>query len=355
MTEFLDGTEIVSQKVRSLYATFNLPHVDARLFESYSLTDESISLLIEEGAIEMFQVVQQYLRGQGKADFMQQLSDRVQSESRHRQAFGYDSVLKMGEENEAFLYRSAALKKYSSSVLHLSLDVSREGRTREQLLYAIAAGIAMIFATIVAFYFQRAYGSFTFPAFIALVIGYMFKDRIKETGRDTFARRLHNSVYDRRIDIRTRNGKHKLGVLREKVTFVREDDVPKPVMRARDRSLFADLHNDGQAEQIICYTKDILLHAGAFADAFDDMVPVTGINDIMRYDIRAYLKKMAAPVQERLYLHDGQLETVNCHRVYHLNIISRYRSIQPQKEKLHRRVRLVLTGNGLERIDNIHV
>ena len=95
------------------------------------------------------------------------------------------------------------MKKYVSSILHLSTDAQREGTGVEQFLMAIAAGISMIFATIVAFYFQRIYGNFTFPVFVALVIGYMFKDRIKEAGRALFSDKLHNFIYDRRINIKT--------------------------------------------------------------------------------------------------------------------------------------------------------
>ena len=37
----------------------------------------------------------------------------------------------------------------------------------------------MIFATGIAFAFQQKYGNFTIPLFVALVISYMLKDRIK--------------------------------------------------------------------------------------------------------------------------------------------------------------------------------
>jgi hypothetical protein len=80
---------------------------------------------------------------------------------------------------------------------------------------------------------------------------------------------------------------------------------------------------------------------------------VTGLNDIMRYDIRAYLNKMAEPVQERLYVKNGRLQTMATSRVYHLNFIARYRSLQPQKEKLHTRTRVVLTRYGIKRVEGV--
>ena len=121
----------------------------------------------------------------------------------------------------------------------------------------------MVFATFVAFYFQDRYGNFTFPVFVALVVGYMFKDRIKETGRSLSAKYLQDNLYDHRITINSQNGRHKLGILREKVTFVRENDIPKAVLRARNRDKITDLDNEGQGEHVICYSKEISLFTDA--------------------------------------------------------------------------------------------
>src|SRR5688572_13350242 len=209
--EFLVETQKITERYRSFYAAFNLPNIDERIFAAYKLTDESISLLIEESSIEMFQIVQTHFKKGDRADFKHQLSERVKAETKHRRAHGYRSILKIGEENEEYIFRTSVLKKYASSVLYLSIAVRREGQELEHLLLALAAGIAMVFATVVAFYFQRQYGNFTFPFFIALVVGYMFKDRIKELGRAFFTNYLQNALYDRRIVIRTQDGKHKLG------------------------------------------------------------------------------------------------------------------------------------------------
>ncbi len=351
--EFLLRNEQITTRYRSFFASFNLPYVDTALFTAYKLTDEAISLLIEEGAVEMFQIVSTQLVGTQQKEFLRRLERLVEIETAHRSLHRYGSVLRMGDENEQYTFRASVLKKYAASVLYLQTAVSREGRTVQQLLFAVAAGISMIFATIVAFYFQNRYGNFTFPVFIALIVGYMFKDRIKELGRDLLSKYLQTQVFDRRTHIRSSDGRHKLGILREKVSFVKEEDIPKPVLRARNKNLMVDLDNDGQSELIIRYTKEITLYARAFKRAFDDFPKVTGLNDIMRYDIRPYLNKMAEPVQERLYVKNGQLQSIPAHKVYHLNIVSRYRSFRPTKEKLHTRTRLVLTRHGLKRVEQI--
>lgn len=353
--EFLVETKNITDKYRSLYLAFNLPNVDEQLFTAYKLTDESLSILIEESAVEMFQIVESYLKKGDRIDYKQKLTERVECETKHRRSQGYHSVLKEGDDNEEYAFRASVLKKYASSVLYLSTAVRREGVGLEHFLFAVAAGLSMVFATVVAFYFQQQYGQLTFPFFIALVVGYMFKDRIKEVGRQWFAGFLQNILYDRRTVIRTQDGQHKLGILREKVSFVAEKDVPKPILKARNRDQFADLDNDGQGEYIICYAKDIVLFASAFEEAFADVPEITGINDILRYDIRAYLRKMGEPVEARHYLEAGQLKALACHKVYHLNFISRYRSIKPEKSKLDRHLRLVLNREGIKRVEHVQL
>lgn len=89
--------------------------------------------------------------------------------------------------------------------------------------------------------------------------------------------------------------------------------------------------------------------------AFVDIPNSSGINDIMRYDIRAYLSKMADPIQEHYFLQEEQLLPIQCHKVYHLNIIYRYASPNTDKDKLFTRTRLILNREGIKRIEHVSV
>lgn len=350
--EFLSETQNISKQYRTLFPTFNLPYVAESLLEAYRLTDESISLLIEEGLIELLQIVNCYSRKSTRADFKERIESQIRQEIKHRRHFGYESLLDADEANETYLYRASVLKKYAASVLFLNVDIKPDGQSWNQIAQAIAAGIAMIFATAVAFWFQAQFGNFTFPLFVALVVGYMFKDRIKEMGRDIFSQRLRQFFHDRRIIIQSQDGE-KLGVLKEKVDFVSEKQVPRLVMKMRDRDSFSALDNNGRGENIIRHAKEIVLYSDKIKQIFGDQMQISGINDILRYDIRAYLNKMAEPLQKRYMLTDEGLEPINCRKVYHLNIVSRYRAFQPHKEKIHKRVRLILDRSGIRRLEQV--
>jgi hypothetical protein len=181
----------------------------------------------------------------------------------------------------------------------------------------------------------------------------MFKDRIKEASRALFAGTLHERLYDRRINIKTLDGQYKLAVLREKITFMQEANLPQEIHSARQKDPFADLDNDRQGETIICHTKDIVLRADLFHKAFGGLPKISGLNDIIRYDIHPFLRKMADPTEKRLLLDDGQLKSIDVHKVYHINFVSKYTAILPKYEKSYKRIRLVLNREGITHVERI--
>lgn len=352
--EFITEAARVTERYRALLADFNLPNVPPAVFTAFIFTDESLSILIEESAVEMFQIVDEYLKKTNREDYKHALSELTARETKYRKTRGYESILVEGSDNETYLYRASILKKYASSVLFLNTDVKPDGQYLEQLILSLAAGLAMIFATAVAFYFQNIYGNFTLPFFIALVIGYMFKDRIKEISRIVFAKRLEAYLFDRRIIIRTTEGQHRLGTLREKVRFISEDDVPLSVLRARNRDHITEISNEGRGEYIICYTKEIELQIKNAEKVLPGFPEITGVNDILRFDIRHFLNKMAEPVQERFVIRDGELTSLLCHKVYHVNLVSRYKTVQPGVNKENRHLRLILDQAGIRSIQEVH-
>lgn len=356
IAEFLTSTAQISQSYRQLFAEFTLPNVDDRVLASYTFTDESLSLLIEEGLVELLGLMDCYLGDIEQGELRESLCHRIRTETCYRRDKGYESILEAEGDNETYVYRASVLKKYASSILYLSTDTQREGQRLEHFVQAIAAGIAMVFATATAFYFQWHYGNFTAPFFAALVVGYMFKDRIKELGRNLFVNQLHAILYDRRIAIYTQDEKQRLGFLREKVSHLQEDDLPRRIREARNCDRFVQVENYGVGETIIRYTKDIVLYSDAIRSGTDHASSqVSGINDIIRYDIRSLLSKMDDPVHDRLMLSGDKLITVPTHKVYHVNLISKYALKEPNKDKVYRRHRLILNRSGIKRIEHVQL
>lgn len=356
--EYVVETRKIIEHYRGFLPVFNLPNVDEQVFLAYTFTDESISLLIEENAVELYEVVEKYVgKKSDREAFRNSLLKVVQSETRHRKSRGYVSILRVGEnwDNEEYETRTSQLKKYTSSVLYLSTQRRTEGRGLREVLFALAAGISMLFATLLAFYFQQRMGNFTLPLLVALVIGYMFKDRLKEIGRGVFSAYLQNHMYDHRIIIRAPGSRAKLGVLKEKMTFVSEAQVPKGVMRRRLSDQTARLESDVPNVFIILHSKEITLYNDAFKYLLTGDIEIPGINDITRYDIHSYLRKMDDSVQRRIYLDEGGVKAVDCHKVYQVDLMSKYRSMEPDKDRIYSRIRLVLQREGIKRVEHLPV
>jgi hypothetical protein len=323
------------------------------LLEAYRLTDEALSLVAEENLLQAMVLAKQHDCPRIHNDKYNQIAAHIRQEMDYRRQNNYKSILSFQGDNEQYLYRVSALKKYTSSVLYLSASVSREGTTAEHLLFAIAAGISMVFATIVAFYVQIQYGTFTFPVFIALVVGYMFKDRIKEWGRGVSLRLLRNHYYDRRINIETLQDAQRLGRMREKTVYLKASELPTSIVEARNQGAISVIDNGAQGEEVLCYTRDVTLHTSVFEQIYKDGPPITGIADILRLDVRPFLHKMDDPIEKRLGLDGDQLRTVKCAKVYYINIVSVYTVGGTQEQIVSKRVRVTLNRKGLVRLQTI--
>lgn len=352
---YIKGGAKAVKAYRKFLRYFNAANIPPELFQIYQITDEFISTQFEEGAVDIYRMLDEYFEDETHADlvhdFQEGLRNFALAETEHRRSMGYRSILQEKGQNEEYVYLVSALKKYITNVLHLQISEQREGILLEQIGFAIAAGLAMLFATIVAFYFQSLYGSLTFPVFIALVIGYMFKDRIKELMREWVAGSLVGKFFDQRIVLRKAGKRQKLGVIKKKVFFSKLDRVPKKVRRKRDTAIVDIIDNEFAGESVLCHAREINLQANAFQEMFSSNLPVSGINDIVRIDIRFLLNRMDEPVDTRFLMGEDGIQSVRARRVYYVYVVSKYKSISPKKETLYVLHRVVLSRKGIIRVE----
>ena len=109
-----------------------------------------------------------------------------------------------------------------------SIKVQSEWRRLDvykRQIYGSAAALSMLFATVVAFFYQDKYGSLSRNLFFALVIAYIFKDRFKEIVRDWLSNVIFRRwIPDRRLFIFL--GKKKVGCAKENFDFVSLNELP---------------------------------------------------------------------------------------------------------------------------------
>lgn len=285
--------------------------------EPFDFADEFISNVVEQ---HLFRLSDAIARADGAlkpgvADCLERLLRREDAYRRRKGFLRVDSG--DSSHNRKFVYRAGQLKKYIESNLYLPVHKRSNTVFLEQVAFSVAAGISMVFATIISFAFQQTYGNFTLPFFMALVISYMFKDRIKELVRAYFASRLSSRFYD--YVIRISVGGRKLGLSKEGFDFVPSGKVSKHVREKRAMKSPL-LIGRGVDEQVMQFRKKVRLSRKAVAHL--SQYPLVGVNEIIRYNLSEFMRRMDNP-QVPLYYNSGSAATcqVRGDKVYYINIV----------------------------------
>ncbi|MFR8814743.1 MAG: hypothetical protein ACLVFZ_01840 [Parasutterella sp.] len=199
-----------------------------------------------------------------------------------------------GESKEsAFLMRWSFLKKFVQSSLFLDIRYKQGAPLLTHSIYGSAAALSMLFATVVAFFYQDRYGSLSRNLFFALVIAYIFKDRFKEIVRDWLSNVIFRRwIPDRRLFIFL--GKKKVGCAKENFDFVSLNELPisnKDILQ-EDARLLSDCFRQSKLTPYACdsifrYIREITLSASEFPDE-------ACLIDIIRFNISEFLHNLGA-------------------------------------------------------------
>jgi len=351
---FLADLEAVCGRINALKSEVMSPSVPVKLKEEFRFFDEYLSLIIEEYLTSLLEA----LRGNPEAlaafkSSEAALTEQVVSQSRYRAAMNYPSVLKDGDSNEVMIYRRGVLKKFFSSVLYLKTEVD-EWQTVTQVVFGLAAGLAMLFAALAAIYAQNRFTMNSVPFVLVIVVSYIFKDRIKDWLKLLFSRNLTRWFSDREIRILDLDSRKKIGTLKEAFTFIADDDVPPDIARLRNVDNFTSIDEDGKPERVFKYKKEISLFPERILVSHDRR---KDFNDIMRFNIKDFVTQADDSKVEYQSVDPatGRIRTVDCARVYHMNLIIKYSYLAARgQEKVHYdRIRVVLNKEGLVRLEEV--
>ncbi len=347
INDFVNGVSKITHTYRSLQENFKDASIAKALTLTYFFTDEFISLLIESRSHQITRLLDKTSSSKLLSDLKNTVTRLIKNEINYRRSMGYPSLIEENKDNEVLVFRLGVLKKFISSTLHLSLRTVEEGKGLQQVALAAAAGIAMLFATSVAFFYQRIYGTLSLSFFIALVVSYMFKDRIKALIQSYFQRVLSKNLYDQSSNIRNPFTNKVIGICREMMHFMPESSLDPMVNRLRNRDHITEIENNWRSERIIHYVKEIILKPHAHGS---DTSRKTAVTDIVRFNVHNFLRKMDEPSIPLYFLKDDRSHTVKGTRVYHINLIVKSTS---QSHIFYERIRLVLTRQGIKRIEPV--
>jgi len=347
--QYLRATAAVIDSYRALRSRIFLPATPRRACAIYTFGDEYISLLIERNSYDLLGHLRE-ADASGQRTNERKIMDLIAQELRYRESRQYPSIPTDKDDNEQLIFRRNVLKKYMHNVLFLDTRTQHEGKVIEHGLFGIAAGISMLFATVVLFLSQSFYGPLTLPVFLALVIGYMFKDRFKEILRVYFSRKVSSMLFDHKTRIYSKPNQP-IGHCRESFDFVDETKVPDRIMKIRDRDQITEIESDWASESVLRYRKRIKLSSRVISAAYRD-IDTDGINDIMRFNVAEFTRRMGNPRKELFVLGEDSYRRVKAERVYHLNMILRYGSDDRVRYK---HFRIVLNRRKIKRIETVSV
>ena len=339
------------EKITILYRDLRqiIEHIEfyPKALTCFSFGDEFFSNRIEHKTFELIRLLKEKYPEESPL-LNAKLLALINKERKYKQHRGYEIFRKSTpEKNSELLYRLRLLKKYIENHLFLNAKKKKDGRLAQQLSVSMAAGLAMVFATIITFSAQQKYGNFTTPLFVVLVFSYMLKDQIKERSRSYFATRLSKKYFDNKTEISIK--KTPLGWSKEGVDFIPLSKLPEKVIEKRNQSDLLETDHQNAVEKVILYRKLVRIDG----EVLDNNIQydVVGINDIFRFNLYSFIMKMNDPVIPlSVPTKDGSYDTILGKFVYYINFIMQ---LKHNDYAEYKRFRLVISREGIERIDKL--
>jgi hypothetical protein len=327
---------------------FDRDGIPVELGQARRWADEWISLIAEEESLGVLQI----LHGEGGKEEQaarKALTKLIARETRHRRREGYASVVDPAdpEANERMLYHASMLKKWAQGALYMSSEASNAPRNIGHVIAAIAAATAMSFAIVATFLAERFFASYSVPWALLVVVGYMFKDRIKETLRGLLSGVFPRLFFDRAGRLLDPAANRPVGTSQEVVEFTNENEVPAEIsaVRACSKNPFRPML---PREDVIHYTKRIKLRAARLQRRHSRLGSIT---EIFRINVDRWVRQMDDPVSVRSYLEKGRLVQIKARRIYHLHMILALTGPGGGEGPSFFHYRILARRNGIHRIE----
>jgi hypothetical protein len=325
--------------------------LEERTRASFRLVDEYMSLAVEQFFRKTVVQMDEMPRTGIYAELRKEIMAQVVSEEGYRKDNELRSIISPTGDNEEYTHRLGMLKKFCMNILFLKVQRSAGRQNWEEVTFAVAAGLAMAFATGVAFIAQSRVPQASWNFAMLLVVGYMFKDRIKEGARRILTKYMRRFLPDRTTRIVDPVTAEDVGECREKVDYGHGVQVPEEIKRLRNIDDFITVSQGELSEQVIRYQKKIVLDSEMLPRLGDGFI--TGVTDIIRLNVDRLLHDMDDPeaALEYVDLEDFTVGKVKAAKSYQIDLAFRFMVDDgDHKSSRFQLVRLVLDRNGIKRM-----
>ncbi len=338
---YLDEIKNLQIQMQKLKLEFQIIQIPAELKETFSFVNEYISNQIEEYMTLLL----------NKFKFNQETRDKlvclIEFEQKRKRDGNSKIIIEKNSDNKSVVYWKSILKKFVQGVLYLDLNQKDEKSKPLELLYSVAAGLAMFFSVLIGFLIISQFQNQEWAYVIALVMVYMLKDRIKENTRAVFSSFIQKYYPDLSFEIFDKNNKMKIGSCKEIADFIKLSDLPAEILQIRESSHKTMIEREGKPETVIKYSKIIELETKKISENHKRH---SNINDIIRFNIKNLLQYADDPLSTEEFWDPQEKKVLNlpCAKVYHLNII--FKMKMPNQQIKYKKIRVILDQNGIKEV-----
>ena len=343
---FVRNIREINLRYREMWEELKNPDIAKQQREYFLFGDDFLGNITEQYTFQIIKV----LRGNPSfAEVRSKLHKLLEDEAAHRCERGFMLLDKDDENhNSLVITQRNILKKFVESDLFLQVIRKKDGFLAEQFYYSIAAGVAMVFATVISFFATLRFGNFTTDLFLILVFSYMFKDRIKDMMRYYFSSQMGKKYFDTKLKLSIR--KQEIGWVKEAFDYIPEDKLSDELKAIRARSPLVEAENQVYDEKIILYRKWVRLSREDIEKYKE--YRLSGINDITRFNLLNYTQKMDNPYIP-LYIpdEDNGFISINGNKMYSLYFILHCES---DEDEYYKKYRVLFNRNGINDVSELN-
>lgn len=363
-----DSTDIVIETTQSLIDAVNKTQVKFHAFEpsffnlhlpertraTYFAADEYVSYYIEHYFTVLFEKINKL---ECYTALVPSVQDVIIKRQQRRKKMNYALVLDAADTKrlERFHYWKGVLKSYIKQVLVLQTKMSASRKTFRIIFGALGAFVAMgvyIFLTI-----GITTSLYLTPWVIVLLAIYVLRENIKALFQTIGERFLSKWIPDRKYDIYNILGrKEKIGNIGESAKFIKFGDIPGEIIRIRNKDRPSILEREFEQEEVILYRKTIQIEGDKITHIHERH---KNISDVMKINIHNFLGNAWDPEESITYYNctEQRIDEMKVPISYHLNLVLQqdYKDVKGNPKTNYKRIRVIFTQNGIQKIEEISV
>jgi len=324
-----------------------LERADPEVAKTAAWVDEYLSRILEMALIDLANVV-----GDGSERVLDATTTAAVDEARYRRSRSAGPVSSASgsiHDLEQIERRQHSLKRFTSSVLWLDVQIRDGYSLALHIFHALAAGIAMAFAVVLAVLFGQPNVPGRLGVWVAVVIvAYMGKDRLKAILQTVFDSLVATHLPDRRWTVNRPGNSSVLADVAERLGFVDRDALPDGVDAMRRLAFRNRLQELGGPESILRHTKTVRVRTDAMETTAPEFASLT---DVMRVDISRWLAH-TDDAKRTVTLADpeaGELFESKLPRAYDITVVYRL-AATGATEAEWQVARIVVSRNGIRRV-----